>query len=197
MKNHRECKACGKAFPTPPSSRKVFCSSACRCCQPINVRHGESYTRLHAIWCGMKSRCSGQTSYLATRYYQDKGIVVCEEWRCSYETFRDWAQANGYQDNLEIDRIDGNGNYEPSNCRWVSRCNQMRNTRIRVQANKTSQYRGVQRLHQGGSNPWRAFICVNGKMKHLGVYKTEREAAVARDVAAKEQFGEFAKLNLK
>lgn len=48
------------------------------------------------------------------------GVIVCPEWRNSFEAFREWALANGYCDNLTIDRIDSNGNYEPSNCQWLS-----------------------------------------------------------------------------
>ena len=45
---------------------------------------------------------------------------MCDEWR-DYQTFKDWALSNGYADDLQIDRIDNDGNYEPSNCRWVTR----------------------------------------------------------------------------
>ena len=58
--------------------------------------------------------------------YGGRGIIVCDEWRNDFKAFYDWAMANGYKDNLSIDRIDVNGNYEPSNCRW---------TTLKVQAN--------------------------------------------------------------
>jgi len=50
-----------------------------------------------------------------------KGVSVCDKWRSSFEDFRDWSIANGYSDNLEIDRINPNGNYEPSNCQWITK----------------------------------------------------------------------------
>lgn len=83
-----------------------------------NRKHNESGTRLHRIWKGMRTRCTNpsQTSY---RNYGAQGVRVCAEWN-DFTVFRDWALANGYSDALQIDRIDVRGNYEPSNCRFVT-----------------------------------------------------------------------------
>lgn len=91
-----------------------------------NKRHGMSHDRLHHIWTGMKQRCAdnGVKDY---QNYGGRGITVCQEWRDSFEAFRDWSLANGYRDDLTIDRINVNGGYEPENCRWITMEQQQRN----------------------------------------------------------------------
>lgn len=86
-------------------------------------KHGDAPrgkpARLYNTWASMKYRClnSNLPNY---KYYGGKKISVCNEWRDSYTAFRDWALANGYEKNLTIDRINHKGNYEPSNCQWLT-----------------------------------------------------------------------------
>lgn len=74
--------------------------------------------RLYNIWACMKQRCSNP-KHTAAAWYHDKGIRVCDEW-LKYKNFERWALENGYSDDLTIDRVDSDKNYEPSNCRWIT-----------------------------------------------------------------------------
>ena len=103
---------------------KLECGKATRFPQ----KHGLRSTRLYRIWCGMKSRCHNPN---APKYhlYGGRGIKVCDEWFSNFLAFYDWANLNGYSDDLSIDRIDCDGNYEPCNCRWATITEQNRNRR--------------------------------------------------------------------
>lgn len=80
-------------------------------------RHGMTGTKIHEVWKEMNRRCKG-TSKNSIEYFR-KNIKVCEEWR-NAKVFIDWALSNGYSEGLQLDRIDNKGNYEPSNCRFVT-----------------------------------------------------------------------------
>lgn len=102
------------------------------------VKHNGYGTRLYNVWIAMKVRCLTPT-HKNYKDYGGRGITICQEWQNDFGCFRDWAMANGYdptapRSQCTIDRIDVDGNYEPSNCRWVSM--KVQGSNKRVQKNK-------------------------------------------------------------
>ena len=94
-------------------------------------KHGKRGTRLYNIWFKIKQRCFNKNNP-AFNDYGGRGIGVCEEWKNDFQSFYNWAMENGYNEGLSIDRIDNDGNYEPSNCRWTDNKTQCRNRRSNV-----------------------------------------------------------------
>ena len=94
---------------------------------PKKVTHGLSRTRIYREYRSMFSRC--KPNYHNSNVYYEKGITVCDEWTGNggFENFYEWAMNNGYSDELSLDRINVNGNYEPSNCRWITMKEQQSN----------------------------------------------------------------------
>ena len=103
-------------------------TKSCGCLQKEKtVKHGQAShgknTRIYTIWVGMRRRCREK------KRYADRGITVCKEWQENFLPFYEWSMKNGYTNKLQIDRIDNDGNYEPSNCRWTT-CKINSNNRI-------------------------------------------------------------------
>lgn len=118
---------CGVERPVIGADLRGGRSKNCGCkkavtAKSINLRHGESGTRLYNIWRLMRARCSDRSD----NRYGGNGIKVCKQW-LKYEDFRDWAISNGYRDDLTIDRVDNNKGYYPQNCRWADYKTQSRN----------------------------------------------------------------------
>lgn len=91
------------------------------------MKHGLYKTKLYRVWHAMKCRCYNPNDKKYPRYGL-RGIKVCEEWKNDFVKFNNWANENGYAEGLSIDRIDNDGNYEPTNCRWVTMAQNANNT---------------------------------------------------------------------
>lgn len=106
-------------------------------CLKYKGTHNMTNTRLHRIWIKMKQRCSNPNEK-AFRNYGGRGIKVCEEWVNDFVAFYDWAINNGYNDKLEIDRVNNDKDYSPDNCRWITHQEQQYNKR----SNRLVEYNG-------------------------------------------------------
>lgn len=110
-------------------------STSCGCLRSYYARkvrncHGEATTRLYKEWGRMRNRCYNKNSPDYNRY-GGRGIKACSEWD-TFWPFREWALANGYTDELSLDRIDVNKDYSPENCRWITMREQQSNKRTNI-----------------------------------------------------------------
>jgi len=109
--------------------RRKGCHKSCGC-RKGNYKHGKKKTRIYNIWVLMRQRC-GNNNNQAYKYYGAKGVSLYKKWENDFMEFYNWALKNGYKENLTIDRIDNNGNYEPNNCQWITKSeNSIRRNRI-------------------------------------------------------------------
>ena len=123
------CKCdCGKNTEVTTSKLRNGNTVSCGCHRDeIKKKHGLWGTRLYIIWGNMVQRCTNSNNNNYPNY-GGRGISICDEWRNDFKSFYNWAIANGYSDNLQIDRINNDGDYEPGNCRWLTAINNLNNT---------------------------------------------------------------------
>jgi hypothetical protein len=138
-------------------------------------RHGYHGIPEYDVWCTMKARCSNPNTEAYHRY-GGRGITVCNEWKDSFEQF--FKDMGPRPEKTSIERINTNGNYEPSNCRWATAKEQAWNRNKRQ--NSKNLYIGVNKHH----NKYSAYIKIDGKSVYLGAYHDAIEAAIAYDTAA-------------
>ena len=137
--------------------------------------HGMGKTREYRIWKGMRQRCLNQNN---PKYmnYGGRGIKICDRWEDFSKFYEDMGKCpKAYS----LDRIDNDGNYEPSNCRWADSTTQARNQRIKI--TNTSGVTGVTKVEH--INKWQSRITVNRKPINLGYYKDFRLAVMMRKLA--------------
>ena len=169
-----QCPTCGDEFKTLTNNVVAGTTSGCKKC--AKKTHGLSRTKIYSVWGNEIRRCTNSEHEYYNRY-GGRGISVSEE----FMKFDRWMKYissldNAFGENLSIDRIDNDGNYERGNLRWATRNVQSRNTR-KIYDNNTSGYRGVSK----NGNRHKAQIYVDKKPIYLGSFTYPYTAAYIYD----------------
>jgi len=177
-----ECKNCGDKFTMRQDYVSIKKECICKKCSKIksSATHGKSLlinkkrNRIYNIWSGIKSRCNSKsnTNY---KYYGGRGITICDEWKNDFMAFYNWCLKNGYNEDLTIDREKNDGNYEPDNCRWSTKCTQSRNIRT-IRSNNTTGFKGV--IFRKDRKKYYSRIQVNYKTIAIGASNCAIDCAI-------------------
>ena len=123
---------CGNTASVSSYKLRTGYTRSCGCLQQehrkegFNRKHGMADTKLYVIWQNMKHRCTDPKNMMF-KHYGGRGITVCQEWLSGFEQFLKWAESAGYYEGLSLERINVNGNYEPNNCKWITKTQQYLN----------------------------------------------------------------------
>jgi len=173
--------SCGKEITAVAASVKCGHTSSCGCLRleraaSACTRHGLSKHKLYKVHTSLKGRCFNKNNQ-SFRYYGGRGITVCKEWKDSFNVFFEWAMSNGWEEGLDLDRKDNDGDYCPENCRFVTRRINLQNKR-QLSIGKV-EFIGVGQSKSG--KKFRAKYSYKGKSVHVGYFNTALEASIARD----------------
>jgi len=169
-----ECQYCNIEFEARTKSIKSGNTKSCGC-QKGGITHGLSHNQFYETWKNMMGRCYN----LKNKHYQSyggRGISVCIDWQ-DLANFVSWAEST-YIEGMTMDRINNDGNYEPTNIRWSDKTTQALNKRI--SKSNTSGFVGIY-WHKGNTK-WFAQISVNKIVIYLGYFNSVQEAVQARDI---------------
>lgn len=125
------CKACRAHGETNPEARVIYTRTRNGKEQTVIrvvAAHGQSRTPLYRRWKAMVGRCTNPAQH-NYRWYGGKGVTVCEQWRDDFLAFKTWAESSGFAQDRELDRIDSSKGYEPGNCRWVTKRDNVKSMR--------------------------------------------------------------------
>lgn len=170
-----ECPICKKHFETSMKTVKNGKSTKCKSCSIslISRKHLLSKHPLYKKFFDMKTRCCN-IKHKAFSRYGARGISICKEWLENPSLFVKWGINNGYEKGLQIDRINPEGNYEPNNCRFVTKYVNAQN-KVNINSDRGCSYRSE-------INRWYAAITHQGKTTYLGTYKNKVDALISYDL---------------
>lgn len=146
----------------------------------MTIKHGLSSHPLYAVLAAMKRRCYDK-KHIGYKYYGERGVSICDEWRYDIKSFIEWALSNGWHKKLQIDRIDNDKGYFPNNCQFLTASD----NGAKKEANRTntSGYIGVGPVNnpQYIKKRWVARIEYCHKIVYQGYFATKELAAQARN----------------
>lgn len=152
---------CGKQTKVRLSQITRGRITSCGC--NLKTRNGESKSRIYKTWKAMIERVH-RSSFIHSHRYKFRGISICPEWN-DFTTFKNWALQNGYGDNLQIDRIDNNGNYEPINCRFVTNIENVNNREVTLYVNFNNQSVPIMQLFRQLNIPKQHQMAIRTRIK--------------------------------
>lgn len=172
-----QCRYCLGEFESRTERAKVMTGLCVPCANKRGAQKRSTHglnnrnSRLHVTWANMKRRCLNPRGAEIQKY---QGVTLCEEWK-SFKPFMEWSLANGYTDQLTLDRIESSKGYEPGNCRYADYNVQAAN-RKKTDKN-TSGHVGV----SWDRGRWCAKVQWQKKQIHLGRFKDLNDAVKARN----------------